>query len=75
MARPSLTSVESLLDRFEEELLLAQGKSSNTAQAYLSDLRAVSRFLAPSGKTLLTFEPEDLSRYFSEKGCRSGHIG
>ena len=68
MARPSLTSVESLLDRFEEELLLAQGKSSNTAQAYLSDLRAVSRFLAPSGKTLLTFDPEDLARYFSEKG-------
>ena len=68
MARPSLTSVESLLDRFEEELLLAQGKSSNTAQAYLSDLRAMSRFLAPSGKTLLTFDPEDLARYFSEKG-------
>ncbi|MDA8029219.1 MAG: tyrosine recombinase [Nitrospiraceae bacterium] len=68
MSRPSLTLVESLLDRFEEELLLAQGKSSNTCQAYLSDLRSFARFLASSGTTLLTFEPEDLARYFSEKG-------
>ncbi|EQD25585.1 MAG: Phage integrase family protein, partial [Leptospirillum sp. Group IV 'UBA BS'] len=65
MSRPSPPPVESLLDRFEEELLLAQGKSSNTALAYLSDLRAIARFLSPSGKTLLTFEPEDLARYFS----------
>ncbi len=68
MARSSPQNVESLLDRFEEELLLAQGKSPNTAQAYLSDLRAFARFLAPSGKTLLTFDPEDPGRYFSEKG-------
>ncbi|MCL5284535.1 MAG: tyrosine recombinase [Nitrospirae bacterium] len=71
MSRPSPTPVESLLDRFEEELLLAQGKSSNTALAYLSDLRAIARFLAPSGKTLLTFEPEDLARYFSDREALS----
>ena len=68
MARSSPQNVESLLDRFEEELLLAQGKSQNTGQAYLSDLRAFARFLVPSGKTLLTFDQEDPSRYFSEKG-------
>ncbi len=68
MARSSPQNVESLLDRFEEELLLAQGKSQNTGQAYLSDLRAFARFLVPSGKTLLTFDQEDPGRYFSEKG-------
>ena len=67
MARGSRNDVESLLDRFEEELLLAQGKSQNTAQAYLSDLRSFAHHLAPSGKTLLTFDPEDLPLYFSSK--------
>ncbi len=67
MARGSRNDVEFLLDRFEEELLLAQGKSQNTAQAYLSDLRSFARFLAPSGKTLLTFDPEDPGRFFSSK--------
>ncbi len=64
MDRTSSPSQEALLDRFEEHLLLSQGRSENTVLAYLSDLRSFSRHLAAFGKTLLTFEEDDLARYF-----------
>ena len=59
--------IERLLDRFEEDLLLSQGKSEHTVLAYLSDLRTFARNIEPSGRTLLTFEEEEILRYLSDR--------
>lgn len=67
MVLPSSRQVEQKLDGFEEDLLLSQGKSANTAWAYLSDLRAFSRHITASGVTLLTFEEEHLLDYFASR--------
>ena len=67
MDRKSTPSQEALLDRFEEHLLLSQGRSENTARAYLADLRSFGRHVASLGRSLMTFEDVDLARYFEEK--------
>lgn len=63
MDRRTAPEVERLLDRFEEELLLANKRSPNTVVAYLSDLRAFSRHLAGEGGSLLAFDREAVARY------------
>jgi integrase/recombinase XerD len=67
MSQSAPHEIERLLDRFEEDLLLSQGKSENTVFAYLSDLRAFARQIGPSGRTLLTFEGEDILSYFQKR--------
>ena len=63
MAMRTPGEVERLLDRFEEELLLAKKRAPNTVTAYLSDLRTFSRHLASEGVSLISFDGEALSRY------------
>ena len=63
MAMRTPGEVERLLDRFEEELLLAKKRAPNTVTAYLSDLRAFSRHLANEGVSLISFDGESLSLY------------
>lgn len=69
MASPESREVEQLLDGFEADLLLAQGKSSHTAFAYLSDLRAFARHLEGAGHTLLTFDGETVRDYLDERAA------
>ena len=68
MVRRPSDEVERLLDRFEEELLLAKKRAPNTVTAYLSDLRTFSRHLAREGTSLTTFDGEALSRYLEGRG-------
>ena len=68
MVRRPPEEVERLLDRFEEELLLAKKRAPNTLTAYLSDLRAFSRHLAHEGASLIDFDGEALNRYLEGRG-------
>ncbi|MGC8529677.1 MAG: site-specific tyrosine recombinase/integron integrase [Leptospirillia bacterium] len=67
MVRRAFDEVERLLDRFEEELLLAKKRAPNTVTAYLSDLRTFSRHLAHEGGSLIDFDGEALSRYLDSR--------
>ena len=68
MVRRPSDEVERLLDRFEEELLLAQKRAPNTVTAYLSDLRTLSRHLAQEGASLIDFDGDALTRYLESRG-------
>ena len=57
-------TIRDLLDRFEQDLTIADGHSPNTVKAYLLDLFVFSRFLEDKSKTLLNFSSEDLGAYF-----------
>ena len=57
-------TIRDLLDRFEQDLRISDGRSTNTVQAYLLDLFVFSRFLEDEAKTLLDFSSEDLGAYF-----------
>ncbi len=68
MVRRPSDEVERLLDRFEEELLLAQKRAPNTVTAYLSDLRTLSRHLGQEGASLIDFDGDALTRYLESRG-------
>ncbi len=60
-------AIRDLLDRFEQDLRISDGRSANTVQAYLLDLFGFTRFLDDEGKTLLDFSSEDLGVYFRSR--------
>ena len=68
MVRRPPDEIERLLDRFEEELLLAKKRAPNTVTAYLTDLRTFSRHLTREGVSLLDFDGEALTRYLESRG-------
>ncbi len=52
-----------LLERFHDTLWLEQGLSTNTLEAYRSDLEGLAKWLTPRGTSLITVTRTDLFSY------------